>query len=133
MIAARKLVLALNFAVVVSPAILRAQAIPSAPATQTVPPAPSADELRATDLLRQASALEQQRSWDEALKKLDEAKALNPHQPYLWSSYAYIDLARDDNAAQAILNLTREMTEHPDEQTIYVVLSRTQTKQHKLS
>jgi len=135
MVAARKLALALNIAVLVFPVISRAQTTPPATAPQAapaVPPPPSADELRAADLLRQASALEQQRSWDEALKKLDEAKALNPHQAYLWSSYAYIDLTRDDNAAQAILNLTREMTEHPDEQNIYVVLSRTQTKLHKL-
>jgi tetratricopeptide (TPR) repeat protein len=148
MIAARRLTLALNFVAllfpVAFPVVVRSQAPAPAPATQAVPPTPaqpvppipaqpSADELRATDLLRQASVLEQQRSWDDALKKLDEAKALNPHQAYLWSSYAYIDLTRDDNAAQAILNLTREMTEHPDEQNIYIVLSRTQAKQHKLS
>ncbi len=135
MIAARKLALALNFAVLGSPAIALSQA-PAAPAAQVAPatpPPPSANELRATDLLREASVLEQQRNWDAALKKLDEAKALNPHQAFLWSSYAYIDLTRDDNTAQAILDLTREMTEHPDEQTIYVVLSRAQTKLHKLS
>jgi tetratricopeptide (TPR) repeat protein len=144
MISSRRLALALNFVALLFPVAVLSQATPPAPATQAVPPTaaqplpplppePSADELRAADLLRQVSVLEQQRSWDEALKKLDEAKALNPHQAYLWSSYAYIDLTRDDNTAQAILDLTHEMTEHPEEQTIYVVLSRSQTKLHKLS
>ena len=140
MIAARRLALTLNFVALLFPLAFpvaaRSQTTPASPTAQAVPPLPaepSDDELRAANLVRQVSVLEQQRSWDEALKKLDEAKALNPHQAYLWSSYAYIDLTRDDNAAQAILNLTREMAEHPDEQTIYVVLARTQSKLHKLS
>jgi|GEM_PF-6528318 len=100
-------------------------ALPSAH-PQTAP----ADDPKVAALINQAAQLTAARKFEEAHRKLDEAKALNPHQTFLWSNYAFLSAVSGklDEAAQ---NLEHEITEHPDEQNAYMQLAQIQVEQHK--
>jgi tetratricopeptide (TPR) repeat protein len=92
--------------------------------------APGADGSKAAGLLHDAVVLEQQRKWPEALKKLDEAKAINPQEPFLWSSYGYIAIV-NGKTDEAIEDVQRELTNHPKEENVYMLLAQIQMQQHK--
>ena len=79
---------------------------------------PGSDNSNAADLIRQALTLETRTDWDSAVAKLDEAKKLNPEQPFLWSNYGYIAMRRNriDDAKE---DFRHELAQHPDES--YVV------------
>ena len=88
------------------------------------------DNPKAADIIREVTQLEKERSWDDARKKLDEAKALNPKQAYLWSNYGYLDMVRGKlgDAADAF---RRELSEHPDEDNVSMLLAQVLLQQHK--
>jgi Tfp pilus assembly protein PilF len=59
-------------------------------------------------------ALERNRDWGGALAKLDEAKKLQPEQPFLWSNYGYLAMVQS-RAAEAKADYQHELAHHPDE------------------
>jgi len=91
------------------------QLIP-AQANGTAAPATSAteDNPAAADLIRQVTHAEQRKDLTEARTLLDQAKALNPNQPYLWSNYGYLAM-QDHHTAEAIADLQKELSLHPSE------------------
>lgn len=82
------------------------------------PPKPGENNPEAAQLVADATALERRQDWDGALKKLDEAKALQPKQPFLWSNYGYIAMIRGKND-EAKEHFRHELALYPDE--TYVV------------
>lgn len=88
------------------------------------------DNPKASEIIREVAQLEKEHSWDDARKKLDEAKALNPKQAYLWSNYGYLDMVRGKfgDAADAF---RRELSEHPDEDNVSMLLAQVLLQQHK--
>jgi tetratricopeptide (TPR) repeat protein len=101
-------------------------ALPSTARPQAAP----ADDPKAAALINQAAQLEALRKFDDARKKLDEARAVNPHQSFLWSNYAYLATV-SGKLDEAVQHLEREITEHPDEQNAYLLLTQVQQQQHK--
>jgi predicted Zn-dependent protease/transglutaminase-like putative cysteine protease len=88
-------------------------------------PGPSAgSNPAARELARQASEANLAKDWPTARHLLDEAKAINPHEPYLWSEYAYI-LINTGKVDEGIVDLKREIAEHPDEPYTYRLLAST--------
>jgi predicted Zn-dependent protease len=65
-------------------------------------------------LVGDANVLERSRDWQGALEKLDEAKAIQPKQPFLWSNYGYVAMFQNkpDEAKQ---HYRHEIALHPDE------------------
>lgn len=78
------------------------------------PPKPSASNPVAAQLIEQVNDLEKRRDWPAALKKLDEAKDIQPDQPYLWSNYGFIAM-RQNKSGEAKKDFRRELQLHPDE------------------
>lgn len=76
--------------------------------------AQSAGNTDAAKLIAVAVALEQKNDWTGALAQLDEAKKLNPEQPFLWSNYGFIAM-RQNRFNDAKEDLRRELAQHPDE------------------
>jgi predicted Zn-dependent protease len=68
----------------------------------------------AAKLISEAAIYEKSRDWDGALKKLDQAKAIQPKQPFLWGSYGYIAMLqnRPGDAKEAY---RRELSLYPSE------------------
>jgi tetratricopeptide (TPR) repeat protein len=92
------------------------QLIPNA-LNGTAPPAVvSEDNPAAADLIRQVNQAEQRRDLTEAQDRalLDKAQALNPKQAFLWSNYGYLAM-QDHHTPEAIADLQKELTFHPDE------------------
>ncbi|MFP5236157.1 MAG: DUF3857 domain-containing protein [Acidobacteriota bacterium] len=78
------------------------------------PPKPGVDNPRAAELITEANALERNQDWDGTLKKLDEAKKLNPNQPYLWSNYGWVAMRQGRND-EAKRDYEKELALYPDE------------------
>jgi tetratricopeptide (TPR) repeat protein len=84
----------------------------------------------AADLIRDAVQAERTTDWIGAKNKLDQAKALNPEQPYLWSSYGYID-AHDGKLKEAEASYKRELASYPAETNVYPLLAGVQMREEK--
>jgi tetratricopeptide (TPR) repeat protein/transglutaminase-like putative cysteine protease len=78
------------------------------------PPKPGEKNSPAAKLISDAIVLERNRDWAGALKRLDEAKEIQPKQPYLWSNYGYVAMMqnRPDEAKE---HFRHELLLHPDE------------------
>ncbi len=83
------------------------------------PSMPGENNPVAAKLVADATVLERSRDWDGALKKLDEAKAIQPKQPFLWSNYGYIAM-HQNKPDEAKEGYRRELALYPNEG--YVVL-----------
>jgi len=59
------------------------------------PPKPGVNNLQAATLVTEANDLEKRHDYSAALEKLDEAKKINPEQPWLWSNYGYIAMVQN--------------------------------------
>jgi tetratricopeptide (TPR) repeat protein len=59
------------------------------------PPRPGENNPDAATLVYDANELEKKHDYTAALRKLDEAKQLNPEQPWLWSNYGYIAMVQN--------------------------------------
>lgn len=77
-------------------------------------PKPGVNNPAAKQLLSQAIQLEKNRDWTVVLKRLDEAKDIQPEQPYLWSNYGYVawEQGKMDEARK---DFRHELELHPDE------------------
>ena len=119
---------ALLYAVPARPQAEAPPVLPQPPADTA--PNPAVGDPKAVALLRDAMGFERQRNWPAALKKLDEAKAVNPKEPFLWSSYGYIAVVngKTDEAAE---DIQHELADHPAEENVYMLLSQVQVQQHK--
>lgn len=78
------------------------------------PPKPGENNPQAASLVSEANTLETHGDWDGALKKLDEAKKLNPNQPFLWSCYGFAAM-RQNRSDEAKRDYERELSLYPDE------------------
>lgn len=78
------------------------------------PPKPGVNNPVAAELISQVAELERSNDLSGALKKLDEAKALQPEQPFLWSNYGYIAM-RHNKQEEAKKDVRHELEQHPDE------------------
>ena len=72
----------------------------------------------AASLIRDALVFEHNTDWNGAQAKLDEAKKLNPEQPFLWSNYGYLAM-RQNRIDDAKEDFRHELRHHPGES--YVV------------
>ena len=92
---------------------------------QAGPAKPVTDDPKAASLIRDAARPVQERNWDAARKKLDEAKAINPQQADLWSIYGFIALMTD-KPNEAAEDFQRELARHPDEDNVSMLLVQAQ-------
>jgi tetratricopeptide (TPR) repeat protein len=89
---------------------------PDAPTGSAEPANPS--DPKAAELLQKAMQSGRSFDLDNARKFLDQATAINPTEPLLWSAYAGLaSLLGMKN--QAIEDMQRELTYHPDEVQFY--------------
>jgi tetratricopeptide (TPR) repeat protein len=82
------------------------------------PPKPGENNPAAADLINEVVDLEKKQDWHAAEEKLDEAKKINPEQPFLWSNYGYLQMVQN-HPDEASDHFKHELSLHPDE--TYVV------------
>ena len=82
--------------------------------TGSHPPKPGENNLEAASLVSEANELEKKQDYTTALQKLDEAKKINPEQPWLWSNYGYIAMVQN-NPDDAKKFFRHEIANNPEE------------------
>jgi tetratricopeptide (TPR) repeat protein len=92
--------------------------------------ASSSNNQAAADLIRKANEAERRHDLKAATADLDQAKAINPDQPYLWSNYGYIAFV-SNRMSDAIADDRREIASHPEVPNAYALLSSVYLFQHK--
>jgi hypothetical protein len=91
---------------------------PKAPVdTASAAPASPSDH-KAADLIQQAAQSIRSMDLDSARKLLDQAEAINPKQPNLWSTYAGVAQMLGIQT-QVLQDMERELSYHPDEVQFY--------------
>jgi predicted Zn-dependent protease len=110
--------------------------IPSAPA-QTGPPASSTDataaptsDESAAELMQEAQQQIRDRNLGGAKTTLDQVKAKNPNEEYLWSMYGFLSEAMDRNYIQAADDFRKELDAHPENKIVVTALADAQTRAH---
>jgi tetratricopeptide (TPR) repeat protein/transglutaminase-like putative cysteine protease len=78
------------------------------------PPKPGENNPQAATLVYDANELEKKSDYTTALEKLDEAKKINPEQPWLWSNYGYIAMVQN-HPDDAEKYFRHEIANNPDE------------------
>jgi Flp pilus assembly protein TadD len=99
-----------------------AEATPAGPTTKS-----NAEAARLVDL---AATANQQHQLDRAGELIEQAKALNEEQAYLWSVTGYRAMLRGETT-EAVTDYTRELSLHPNEYNIYQLLATAQLAQGK--
>ncbi len=99
---------------------------PSQPATAST----SGSNSNAADLIEQVVALERNRDWAGALSKLDQARAIQPAQPFLWSNYGFIAM-RQGRLEEAEKDFAKELQLHPDESYVALLDAGVLKMRHK--
>jgi tetratricopeptide (TPR) repeat protein len=89
------------------------------------PPVVTPGSEETMNLLQKATELYQQHDFDGVAKLLDQAKAINPEQSYLWSMYASVAAVRGQYF-EAIDDLQKEIKLHPDSIRAYLPLTELQ-------
>ncbi len=110
---------------------VRTQSPASPPAASTAKRAPGVDDPKASELLREALRLIQQRNWDDARRRLDEARAINPRQPLLYSEYGFLTIMMG-KPNDAVDDLRHELADHPGEDRASILLAGVLQLQGKL-
>jgi len=77
----------------------------------------------AASLIREALVFERSTDWNSAQAKLDEAKRLNPEQPFLWSNYGYLAM-RQNRFDEAKEDFRHELAHHPEENYVANLYAR---------
>jgi tetratricopeptide (TPR) repeat protein len=108
-----------------SPKVTTTATVPE-PKAPAAPPGLAAgtkpSDSKAADLIRQAQQSLRSLDLDGARKLLDQAEAINSTEPYLWSGYAAIAEQLGTNI-QALEDMQRELTYHPEEVQFYPYVS----------
>jgi tetratricopeptide (TPR) repeat protein len=86
-----------------------------------------ANDSAAAKLISDAVQAERDNDWTGARQKLDQVKALNPRQPYLYSIYGFIE-AHDGKLKEAVADYKREIASHPAETNVYPLLASVQLR-----
>ena len=94
------------------------------------PPAVRTNNPAARELMTEVVALERSGDWSAVSKKLDEVKAIQPDQPYLWSTYGYIQM-RQGSFEEAERDFNREIHLHPDETSAVLTDANFLHQRHK--
>jgi predicted Zn-dependent protease/transglutaminase-like putative cysteine protease len=84
---------------------------------------PGTSNADAGSLIREALVFETKSDWNSAQAKLDEAKKLNPEQPFLWSNYGYLAM-RQNRFDDAREDLRHELAHHPEESFVVSLYAR---------
>ncbi|HEX4155788.1 MAG TPA: DUF3857 domain-containing protein [Acidobacteriaceae bacterium] len=92
------------------------------------PPAPGEDSPAAAELVLQAQQQFAMRDWSGAQTKLEEARAVNPRQAFLWSEMGYV-AQQAGNVGEATADYERELAQHPDETNVSHLLASTERMQ----
>jgi len=82
------------------------------------PPKPGENNPEAATLITEVQELEREGDWPPTLAKLDEAKKLNPNQPFLWSNYGYVAMIQG-HRDEADRDFQHELSLYPKE--VFVV------------
>lgn len=77
----------------------------------------------AASLIGDALAFEHNADWNGAQAKLDEAKRLNPEQPFLWSNYGYLAM-RQNRIDDAKKDFRHELKHYPGESYVVNLYAR---------
>ena len=104
----------------------------SASADSAGPPSPIKDDPEARRLVSEAAEANQHGQIDRAGDLIQQAKAINNEQPYLWSVSGYRAMRRGE-VTEAVGDYTRELELHPNEGNIYPQLAGAQLAQGKRS
>jgi hypothetical protein len=94
------------------------------------PPAPSVNNAEAAKLIQKAFESMRTMQVDEAQPLLDQAKALNEQQKFLWSGYGYLNMLRGANN-EAIRDYRKELDLHRDAYNAYPALVQVQLQSRK--
>lgn len=94
------------------------------------PPPPTQDDPKAKKLVDQAAEANKQRQIDRAGELLDQAKAINDQQPYLWSVMGCRAMSRGE-MTEAVADYKKELALHPNEDNVYRLLAAAQIAQGK--
>lgn len=89
------------------------------------PPAPGENSVEAQKLLQKAYEAMQASDMTLAETLLDQAKAVNPKQTGLWSSYGFVQFRKGD-MRNAIADYQKELSLHPANTSVYPALVQTQ-------
>ena len=81
-------------------------------------------------LIEEVAALERNRDWAGALSKLDQAKSIQPDQPFLWSNYGYIAM-RQGRFDEAERDFSKELQSHPGESYVSLLDAGLLEMRHK--
>ena len=95
------------------------------PGNSATGPSTMAANEEAGKLVANAYAAVQRHDLDEARRQLDDAKALNGEQAWLWTTYGYLELATYQLPA-AIEDFQKELTLHPEVYAAYAPLAQAQ-------
>ncbi len=79
----------------------------------------------AAKLIRAANLALRKHDLKEAKSMLDDARGINVTQPFLWSTYGYLDSLNGDFSA-AIAEYKQELTLHSEQYTVYAALAEMQ-------
>jgi tetratricopeptide (TPR) repeat protein len=88
-------------------------------------PTTTADNSEAAKLIQTAREAGMRNDLTTAKAKLDEAKALNAEQSWLWSMYGFLEFKRGEPSA-AIVDYKKELSLHPALTGVYETLMQTQ-------
>lgn len=102
----------------------------SASADSAGPPSPIKDDPEARRLVSEAAEANQHGQIDRAGDLIQQAKAINNEQPYLWSVAGYRAMRRGE-VTEAVGDHSRELELHPNEGNIYPQLAGAQLAQGK--
>jgi tetratricopeptide (TPR) repeat protein len=89
------------------------------------PPAPGENNAEAQKLVQKAYDAMQASDMALAETLLDQAKAINPKQAFLWSSYGYLKFRKGDMRG-AVADYQKELSLHPANTSVYPSLVQTQ-------
>jgi tetratricopeptide (TPR) repeat protein len=97
----------------------------STPTPTAGPPIVSPGSEEVATLLQKAIELYQQQDYDGVAKLLDQIKAINPQQPYLWFTYGEMAVMHGQ-FFEAIDDLKKEIKLHPESLAAYRLLTELQ-------
>lgn len=89
------------------------------------PPVVTEGSEEVATLLQKAIKLYQQQDYDGVAKLLDQIKAINPQQPYLWFTYGEMAVMHGQ-FFEAIDDLKKEIKLHPESLAAYLLLTQLQ-------
>ena len=108
--------------------------IPATTAThgESGPPASTSSSDSSTVMLMQLAQVKfRAQDWDGERATLDQVKAKNPNQEYLWSMYGVLAEVTNGNYVEAEADLHKETAAHPENAQAFMILADAQIRNGK--